>query len=266
VTDVFGRTIRGLEVGLKVGDIATFDLQTCDVDDDAEEVLQRPELEPFSAVPAVESGRVVGVLERNGRGDGKVRNASRALDDSILVAFEEPLKSFLPLLVDSPYRLVLQGSRIEGIVTWSDVHKLPVRLLVFALVTHLELTMADAIVSAWPSDSWLDKMKTQRRAKVDEKIAQLRGDELDPPLIELTEFADKAQLVVRIGGFPLETTKRRALNELGKLERLRNKVAHAATLASDHAGYCDFVARLGLVEEWLARIQTHRDQLSPSRR
>jgi hypothetical protein len=72
----------------------------------------------------------------------------RRPDDGLLVASDEPLKRFIPLLVESPYRLVVRGTRIEGIVTNSDVHKLPVRLLAFALVTHLEMTMADVIADA----------------------------------------------------------------------------------------------------------------------
>jgi predicted transcriptional regulator len=68
--------------------------------------------------------------------DGR-RAVLRELRLGLLVASDEPLKRIIPLLVESPHRLVVQGTRIEGIVTSSDVHKLPVRLLAFALVTHL---------------------------------------------------------------------------------------------------------------------------------
>ena len=61
----------------------------------------------------------------------------RRLDDGLLVASDKPMKRFVPLLVESPHRLVVRDTRIEGIVTSSDVHKLPLRLLAFALVTHL---------------------------------------------------------------------------------------------------------------------------------
>lgn len=55
--DVFERTIRGLDVGLKVGDIATFDLRTCDVDEEAGDVLAREDLAALTP-PRAELGRV----------------------------------------------------------------------------------------------------------------------------------------------------------------------------------------------------------------
>jgi hypothetical protein len=72
----------------------------------------------------------------------------------VLVSAAKPLKGFIPLLTRTPYRLVVRGSRIEGIVTRGDVHKLPVRLRVFALVTHLEMTMAEHIRRTSVGDDW----------------------------------------------------------------------------------------------------------------
>ena len=121
--DIFERTIRGLEIGLKVGDVATFELGACSVDDDVREAQSRRTL---SAISIRAPRAVVGVLERGESQEGRVADVRRPLDDSLLVAFDEPIKGFLPNLLETPYRLVVRGSQIDGIVTWSDVHKLPV--------------------------------------------------------------------------------------------------------------------------------------------
>ena len=63
----------------------------------------------------------------------------------MLVSAEEPLPKFLPTLVSSPYRLVVRGVEIRGIVTLSDVAKLPVRLMAFTLAIHVEVVLADVI-------------------------------------------------------------------------------------------------------------------------
>jgi hypothetical protein len=256
--DIFERTIRGLEVGLKVGDIATFDLCTCSVDDDVREVLNRSDLELFSAIPVRGSSAIVGVLERPTAARGRVGEAMRPLDDSLLVAFDEPIKGFIPKLQETPYRLVVRGAQIDGIVTWSDVHKLPVRLLVFALITHLEMLMAEAIVEHYGEDGWLEALKPKRRENVNEKIVTLRADELDPPLIELTEFADKKELLFAGPIADWEIGSRRARDELRRLEDLRNKVAHASGFVNDHGDLARFVGVLASAEEWIARLQSHR--------
>jgi hypothetical protein len=252
--DIFERTIRGLEVGLKVGDIATFELVTCGVDDDASEVLARAELELFSAIPVRAPRAIVGVLEHDGAREGRVADVMRPLDDSLLVAFDEPIKGFLPKLLETPYRLVVRGSQIEGIVTWSDVHKLPVRLLVFALITHLEMLMADAIVAHYGEDGWIDVMKRARQQKLVEKIATLRAGELDPPLIELTEFADKKELLMTIPISGLDMGIRTAKSELRRIGELRDRVAHAAGFVEDHRALHRFVAVLSSAEKWIARL------------
>lgn len=256
--DIFERTIRGLEVGLKVGDIATFDLCTCSVDDDVAEVLGRSDLELFSAIPVRGHSAIVGVLERSTAVRGRVGEAMRPLDDSLLVAFDEPIKGFIPKLQETPYRLVVRGAQIDGIVTWSDVHKLPVRLLVFALITHLEMLMAEAIVEHYGEDGWLGALKPKRREKVNEKSATLRADELDPPLIELTEFADKKELLVAGPIADWELGSSRARDELRRIEDLRNKVAHASGFVNDHGDLARFVGVLASAEEWIARLQSRR--------
>jgi predicted transcriptional regulator len=154
--EIFDLTMRGLEAGLRVGDIATFDVRTCEASASLGDVLVDLDLKPFDAIPVRAADRVVGVVERLVvPTSGTVHDHMRRLDEDILVAADVPLKTFIPLLRDEPYRLVVRGTRIEGIVTQSDVHKLPVRLLVFAHITHLEMTMAALIEREFAGDEWL---------------------------------------------------------------------------------------------------------------
>lgn len=85
------------------------------------------------------------------------------LDGSLLVTAEEPLTRFVPLLRRRPYRLVLLGTEIAGIVTRSDIIKPPVRLLAFTLVSHLEVAMTELIRARYPTDeAFLDVLGTLR--------------------------------------------------------------------------------------------------------
>ena len=200
--------------------------------------MERPDLALFDCVPVTTCGRVIGVLERNGVVSGSARKNMRRLDDGLLVSSDEPLKAFIPLLVETPHRLVVRGARIEGIVTSSDVHKLPVRLLAFALITHLEMTMAAMVLSGKCGEDWINLLSRGRRTKVRQKLENLRTESFDPPVIELTDFCDKRDVLATRGllDYP---TKSEAVAAFKRIESLRNSVAHAAGLRSDRGSACE---------------------------
>lgn len=253
--DIFDATMRSLEAGLTVGDVATFDLESCGTGDTVRDVLVASRFDLFDAIPVKEDDRVVGVLERgeSSASDATVESSMRRLDDSLLVSAHDPLKTLVTLLHATPYRLVVDDGRILGIVTRSDVHKLPMRLLVFALVTHLELLMAEIIRTRMSDDAWVAALAVDRREKFEEKRTKLRSSNFDPPLIELTEFCDKRDLVLPLLG-ELDIGKRKAQSELGRVEELRNRVAHAAGFASNQHEYLRFVGTFESAEAWIRRL------------
>ena len=54
--------------------------------------------------------------------------------------------------IADPCRLVVSGTGIVGLVTLSDLQKLPVRAVLLALLTGLEISMSEAIEQVF-SDS-----------------------------------------------------------------------------------------------------------------
>jgi hypothetical protein len=162
--EIFDTTMRGLESGLTVGDVTTFDFVSCSTGDFTSNVLGDPALAIFDAFPVKDGDRIVGVLERDNAPlvSSAVLSVMRRLDDSLLVSAHDPLSSLVTVLSSNPYRMVVDRARIVGIVTRSDVHKLPMRLLVFALVTHLELLMAEVVMREMPDDAWVERLR--RRA------------------------------------------------------------------------------------------------------
>jgi predicted transcriptional regulator len=162
---LFRTTMLGLETGLRVGQIAQFNVMTCAPDQNAGDVLANPALADFDQIPVRHRSRVVGVLERGRLLAGTVRESMRLLDDSVLVSSDEPLTKFVPLLKKSSYRLVLVGTEIKGIVTRSDIGKAPVRLLAFTLVSHLETAMTELIRRHCPDDQSLFASVGDQRQK-----------------------------------------------------------------------------------------------------
>jgi predicted transcriptional regulator len=135
--NIFHFTMSGLTAGLSVVHIAALHLMTCGIDQGIKDVLEDPALVGFDYIPVLNRKRIVGLVERRRTGDeGTVKEKMRPLDDSLLVSADEPLTSFVPCLRTNAFRLVVRGTEIRGIVTRSDLIKLPVRLVAFAKLSR----------------------------------------------------------------------------------------------------------------------------------
>jgi hypothetical protein len=85
-------------------------------------VLARPDLQGIDQIPVKDGERIVAVLERSAFREW----AKRPLDDSLLVSADAELWDFIHSVHEQSYRLVVEQTRITGIVTWADLLKVPV--------------------------------------------------------------------------------------------------------------------------------------------
>jgi predicted transcriptional regulator len=248
IYDIFAITMENFERAYQVRHVATFDLVTCVPDENVREVFVR--YPDFDQIPVVENKSVIGVLEQKDQGeDAPVRSQMRLLSDEVLIAADEPISHVLPLLRRSQsYRLVLEGTRISGLVTRSDVLKLPVRLYAFGMVTHLE-TLMGQIIDQRLADTWMEHLNDNRRKKVEEKQLYLQQRRTNPPLLELTDFCDKRDIVRSIFGL-----SKKFKEELASIEELRNQVAHAGNYAADDIQLVAFLERLERARYWIDEL------------
>jgi len=252
--DSFGLTMSGLEAGLRVQHIAAFDLKTCRAGDSLPDVLTDASLADFDQIPVRDdSERIVGVLLRaKNTGTGKIAESMQPLDESLLISAEAPLMSFVRIAGTAPYKLVLNQEGIRGIVTRSDLLKLPVRLLAFAGVTHLESLMYELVRAKHRhgDDSWTGSLGKKRRDKIRWKEKKLKKSRMEIDLLELTDFCDKRELVNQIANPGPDFT-----DDLGKAEELRNQIAHAATFIVSDSDARGFALQLQKIEHWIQVLQ-----------
>ncbi len=248
--DILGTTMSGLEAGFKVSHIAAFDLKTCLPDSEASRVLDDLLLKDFDHIPVKDGARIIGVLERKiGSVPGTARNVMRALDDSMLVSAEESLPKFLPFLRDCPFRLVVKGTEIQGIVTLSDVAKLPVRLMAFTLVTHLEMSMAGVIRGKYQTDAdFLAQLHPRQRPTVEGRLKNRKKENLLISALDLSDFGHKITVVGKI----LEVTDFQ--EQLKPIVELRNSLDHAADFLEACGSVNEFLTRLKLAEHWIEEL------------
>jgi hypothetical protein len=229
-----------------VSDIATFDLKTCTPNEIIVDLIQR--LPDFDQIPVKENGQTIGVWQRAADTNGFVCDQILPMNDSLVVSADEPLMTFLPKLVQYPgYRLVQMSLEICGIVTRSDVLKLPVRLYAFAIFTDLEITMKDFVLKNMPQDSeWKSQLTPGRQAKIQGLKDEYKQENIDLSLIDFTEFYDKYGIIMKHIEQSSEFEK-----DMVKVQRwLRNPIAHGRNFAPNNFALVDFINILSNAINW----------------
>jgi hypothetical protein len=233
--------LSGLDEALCVRHIANSPLITCQRADDFSAVFGRSEYKDFDQLPVCEAERIVGIVERSNP------KTLRPLNDSVLVGADTPLARFIHTVHEQPYRLVVEQMSIKAIVTWSDLLKLPVTVLAFALVARLECAMNRRIKEMYGGDDrWLDFLENQDRNKILARVHKLKHENLVLPTLELADLTHKAKILrpslSRGGNFEVE---------LKSVTALRNEVMHAKEIVRSNADFKKFVEQIDIAEEWL---------------
>jgi len=254
----FKFTMSGLEKGLQVAHITTSSLQGCGIDDNIGDVLNNSRLLPFDLLPVRQNGQIVGAIRRRGveyPSSGIVRDCIHHLDESVLISAEMPLLEYIA--IDPLDRLVLQDVKICGIVTRSDLLKLPVRLLAFSLVTHIEMLMSNLISSTGVKEStWLPFLaENGREKKIAKEQERLKANHSDPDMLEHTYFSDKRIILEHLfqSKEPMihELLNEVKIDQLKELNELRNMVAHTGNDKKSQDPIQDFIRHLRLAQTWI---------------
>lgn len=196
-------------------------------------------------------------MERDGI---QVREVIEPLQGSMLISAEAGILSFIESAGRAQYRLVVRDSKVDGIVTLSDLQKLPVRPAIFLLITHLELLML-----AWLREKSertsetevLDKLAVGRKEKLEEEWGRLETNNLAIDRLSATQFCDKRELLMK-HNFPVPS-KGVARKELNEIEDLRNSVAHAGDYALTRDNAITTVAIVSKTKRWISDLEQELD-------
>ena len=129
-----------------------------------------------------------------------------------------------------PCRFIVAGGRISGLVTLSDLQRLPVRMTLFALLTGFEMTLIEAIKRRYPEEKqWLSLLPQYRQGGVRRAIRRARARDNFVHGLYATNLFDKRLIVQHLpyfgdGGEDLA-------RELRDIKCLRDQIAHADNFA-----------------------------------
>jgi hypothetical protein len=259
-------TVDSFQKGLTVDLIATSrsHFVTCGADEELSEVVARNLRTKFDFMPVVEtanpeaSGHIVGLVEllpyRNGKdAEGLVRDRMRALSDENLIGANASILTYLREADTCRCCLVVSGRNISGLVSLSDLQKLPVRAALFAMVTYLEIVMASAIRQEFPeSMSAIQRLSESRRAMVEKKVAESKKQDAYIDALLFTEFCDKVTIIKKMAKSPWSKSKFQ--DDLDRIQALRNALAHANDYASSREDAMEVCATVRLIDKWLHLI------------
>jgi hypothetical protein len=168
-----------LHSGLTVELISTprAELKTCAADDAIADVIKGNiaayDFLPVTAQSAAGAESIVGLFNATKHSsqaatlDGCVKEHFDPLSETLLIGADARILDFIKDADRKPCRLVVSDSGIVGLVTLSDLQKLPVRAVLFAIITGFEITMMGLIRQSFKSDrDWVPQQGRLRRCTV----------------------------------------------------------------------------------------------------
>ena len=213
-------------------------LKAVSADADAIEVLYWMESKDFDVVGVETENRISGYVERSHLiqcQSGKCRDYQQIFHPQELVAISTPLMKLLPILAQKPRLFVLDSNQVSGIITYGDLQKAPVRMLLFSLVTLLEMNLLRLVRLYYPQDSWQQVLKADRLEAAQKLWRESRERNEATDLLDYLQFCDKRELILNQSELFQKlglNSKRSGEKFLKSAERLRNRLAHAQNLVS----------------------------------
>lgn len=222
-----------LTVGLLM--VSRNDFETCRPTDTAASVSSRNSSN-FSFFPVEDGGRILGLYNaerwfREEAPEDPIGNDYQRLSEDILIAADASIFDFIMQADRHPTNLVVSGNQIAGLVSLSDIQQLPVRAALFSAITSFEMAMSMAIEARWADPKqWIAELPEHRQERLRGELEKSRAGDTALSEIAYTQFCDKKTLV--IGGGVLDLGRNKLNSSLGRIERLRDSLAHSNEYAS----------------------------------
>ena len=223
-------------------------------------VLHWMQTQDFDVVGIETGDTITGYIERSSlmqAKSGKCIDFQRVFHPKELIAISTPLIKLLPILQQTPRLFVLDCNQVSGIVTCGDLQKAPARMLLFGLVTLLEMNLLRLVRLYYPQDSWQKVLKPERLGVAQRlwRESQQRNEATD--LLDYLQFCDKRELVLNqpelLEKLELKS-KRSGERFLKSAEQLRNRLAHAQNLVSG-SSWIELISLAEAMETLLIRCE-----------
>jgi hypothetical protein len=237
------------ETSLRAGHLATRDLWCVESRWSVREALRRMDDVDFDAAPVRDQPirRYVVKQELGEAPGGLVEDFAHPIDPRRLLTSDLGLVDALDALATPGFLFVLERDGVVGIITPSDLQRVPVAMLVLSIILAAEVGMNRIIAASHSENEWVNLLPMERRRDLDRQYQKRIQRRTQTSLLDLLTLRDRLRLVglapqgIPILGFEsladLESWSQR-------LADIRNDLAHGRTLLDAEP---DPLEALGLV-------------------
>ncbi len=225
------------ESEILVRHIATYELFAPEPQEDAASVRQQMADRKIDVAPLKEHPDYHRYIDAKELSNGHCGKYAHSIDVTMIVAETLPVAALFETLQKQPFLFVLQGRNIVGIVTKADLQRVPVRILMFGLITLLEMNLRESIREYYGDDDWIRVLDDEERLqKAQDLQAKRISKDASIGLLECTQLCDLKEIIARgplLQKILLGMSKNQFRTRLKQIEKYRNDLAHAQVLDLD---------------------------------
>jgi hypothetical protein len=216
--------------------IATYELYAPGPEEDAETVRQKMEKLNIDVAPLKEQPYYHRYIVAKELANGHCGKCAHSIDVTMIVAETLPVVDLFEMLQKRPFLFVLQGRSIGGIVTKADLQRVPVRILMFGLITLLEMNLRESIRQRYTNNDWIDMLSEKRKEDVKGLQVERQKKDASIGLLECTQLCDLKEIIAcdpLLQKIFAGLSKNQFRNRLERIEYYRNNLAHAQVMDLD---------------------------------
>jgi hypothetical protein len=219
---------------------------------------------PVRSMPA---GPIIGLFRRSDaeeKGSVPVACVMQPLSGANLIGANAPLLDFVYTADTSPCRLVLDRSEIRGVVTVSDIQRLPVRTVLFSQFIHLELLLTENLRTKFGgAEDILQLIPEPRRSHAMRRWKRSVTANMDHDPFNVLMFTDKKLLASYVEEFAPVREKMKA-DFTAITRNLRNPIAHGDEFALTVETALAVVVAARHLRKWIEYLSNVRQPLHPT--
>jgi CBS domain-containing protein len=240
------------------------EIETCHLNDSVEKAIEIMDRNEYDCLGIEDNGKVIGYVVKSDLKDGICKSYVNYFKTTELVSETTSLIQTLYLLKETNRIFVLEGNKVTRLVTYSDLQKAPVQLLLFGLVSLVEMNLLKIIKITLQNNSWKPFLKESRIEKAEEIFSKRRELKAEIELSDCLQLCDKRDILLanekllNILGFE---SKNKTDKYLKKLEKLRNDLAHAQEFMNNFS-YEEIISLVEQTERILEKIERNLYQIS----
>ena len=230
------------------------DLKTCRREDNARQLAEENKNQQFSYIPVTDDGEIIGIYnaerwlgdKKSPAPDREIGDDYSPLSENFCVTEGTTIVDFMRTASEHPVLFVAHENKIVGLVTLSDLQKLPARVALFSIITELEMVISNRIQTIYPDpENWLNILR-ERRRELQCKIDMVKKNNNFVNEVVLTQIYDKLNIIkhdrCRFG-----LSDEYSNSFFNRIKKLRDKVAHGnyySETPTDAQAVCSLVSKI----------------------